>query len=500
MWIGLDIGTTAVKAAAYRSDGSQVASAQANGTVVPAANGGMQQDMEGVWSTCIHVLQKLTSVIDVSEIFSLGVSAQGDGMWPIKNDGQAVSPALLWNDTRGMEELSAFSQDQLGIIGRGCGTALWPGTSAVLWKWFEKNQPKLADEIQCVATCADWIGYKLTGELAIDHSNASIPFLDIPSRSFSKKQFQALECERLEAKTPKLRRADEQLGEITKEVAHATGLPEGLAVNVGTLDLSAMIVGMGLDKAGQAMMIMGTTAVVNILRDNLPDTDFPVGASVAHPTSSALIRVLAPTSGASAFDWFAKLHPKTLGGESASEIAAKLNSLVTMVPAGSNGVMFLPYLNGERAPFVAPEVRGSFVGMSSSSTKADLGRSVMEGTAFSLRHCIDEEGELPDGPLQLTGGGSRNPVWTQIIADIVNRPIAVSEASDQGLWGAACLGASAAGAGKAIELSKRDENLTRFEPNESNVSIYSDLFEVYKIHSEMSRAANTKIMQRKSRS
>ena len=112
-----------------------------------------------------------------------------------------------------------------------------------------------------------------------------------------------------------------------------------------------------------------------------------------------------------------------------------MNELIDVVPVGSNGVTFLPYLSGERAPFVAPAIRASFHGLSATTTAGDLGRAVMEGTALSLRHCFEEETGLPTEPVQLTGGGSRNASWCQIIADVIGEAVLVSHASDQGLWG-----------------------------------------------------------------
>lgn len=488
MWIGLDVGTTAVKAAAYSSDGGILATADAASPVRRVDNGGVEQDMATVWETSATVLRELAGQIDTSQVRSTGVAAQGDGFWAVDSDGTPAGPAMLWNDTRSAKDLLRLQDGgELVPVAHACHTSLWPGTSGVLWRWIASNKPESADDIETVFTCANWIGLKLTGITATDYSNASIPFLDFDTRKYSQPAFESLNCEKLAAKLAPPRPASDQLGVLTADAAAQTGLPEGLPVSVGTLDLAAMIVGMGLDKPGQAMMIIGTTAVVNILVDKIQAADVPVGASVLHPTSNAAIRVLAPTTGAAAFDWFASLHPASLSGDNASEIADKINALASDVPPGSNGVTFLPYLNGERAPFVEPDIQASFNGMTASTTRADLSRAVMEGTGFSLAHCIEAEGGLPDGPVLLTGGGSKNPIWCQIIADIIGNPIQTSSASDQGLWGAACIGAAAAGFGNAISLSRRDEELKTFTPDREKHQIYRQFFERYKILSEASR-------------
>lgn len=454
LWLGLDVGTTAVKAAAYRPDGSVVAQAEAPSKVIADADGGREQDMDVVQATVFEVLAGLSKQCPDRQFQSLGVAAQGDGLWCIANDGTPTGRAMLWNDTRAAADLAKLTKTgKLGAIGRGCHTSLWTGTSAMLWRWCREHRPEMVERTAHVVTCADWVSLCLTGQVSSDFSNASIPFLNFETRSYGRDQLEALDCGDLVNRLVPPMRADTELGHLTAEAAASTGLPRGLPVSVGTLDLSAMIVGMGMDRAGQAMMIMGTTAVVNILRDKVIPGDAPVGASVLHPTSEAIIRVMAPTTGAAAFDWFAGLHPQTLGGATAGEIASRMNDVVRGVPPGANGVTFLPYLNGERAPFVAPEIRAAFSGMSSTSTKGDMARAVMEGAAFSLRHCLETEGGLPDAPVQLTGGGARNPVWCQIIADVIGQTVLVSDAPDHGLWGAAALGAAAVSQGDAVALA-----------------------------------------------
>ena len=461
--LGLDVGTTAIKAAAFMADGTCIAHAERNNELLRPEAGYAEQDMEQVWQAAVECLAELTEKCGAKRITSIGICAQGDGFWAIDSTGQPAGNAILWNDTRASNDLEdLMAQGRTDAIGSGAGTSIWPGTSGMLWRWLKTHDAARASKVATVFTCADWIGYRLTGQIATDHSNASIPFTDLVERSYSAAQFRALDSEDLIGKLPAARRATDILGELSVEVAGATGLTQGTPVAIGTLDLAAMIVGMGLDKPGQTMLIMGTTAVVNILTDRIERDPTPVGASALHPTSDAIIRILAPSTGAAAFDWFTALHPLSLGGDTPAEVAEKLNALVETVPIGANGVTFMPYLNGERAPFVAPDISAGFHGMRSSTTKADLGRAVMEGTAMSLRHCFESHSSLPTGPVQLTGGGSKNAVWCQIIADIIGQDVIVSSNSDQGLWGAACIGASGAGQGNPVTLSKRDELVTTY--------------------------------------
>ena len=496
--LGLDIGTTSIKAAAYDSAGHLLALVESPAPKVTGQNGASEQDMNAVFATVMRTLKSLVQKMNGLPIVSLGISAQGDGLWSINEDGEAATSAMLWNDTRASADLSdLLASGKADAVGLACHTSLWPGTSGVLWRYLKQNQPETASAVRYVVTCGDWIGLKLTGQLGTDFANASIPFMNLQTRTYSKPALQALDCDDLEKRLVAPKRATEALGTITSKIAVETGLPEGLPVSTPTLDLAAMIVGMGMDQPGQTMMIMGTTAVVNILTDKIEPETQPVGASAAHATSDALIRILAPTTGAAAFNWFAELHPLSLGGDSPGEVATKLNELVTEVPPGANGVTFLPYLNGERAPFVAPDITATFHCLTARSTKADMGRAVLEGGAMSLRHCFEMEGGLPTKPVQLTGGGSKNPVWCQIISDVIGAPVIVSEASDQGLWGAACIGASSAGFGDVMALVSRNEKVSRFEPDAEKHTAYCTIFKRYQLLSENARHLSEQMKQLK---
>ncbi|MCY4288810.1 MAG: FGGY family carbohydrate kinase [Aestuariivita sp.] len=490
VWLGLDVGTTAVKAAAYTHDGTAIASEEVPSKILRGPDGSNEQNMEDVWANVVHCLASVNYKCIDCTFLSLGVAAQGDGCWALDTDGTPVRNAILWSDMRkeAVADLSVLdASGALRAVGQGCNTALWPGTSAIGWRWMRKYDPDAAAKTAHVVTCGDFIGQRLTGEIGIDFSNATIPFFDFDIRTYGD-SLSHLQCEELRSRLPEPRRATEILGSLTKQAAQDTGLPMGLPVSVPTLDLGAMIVGMGLSKPGEMMMIMGTTAVVNILTDVITPTDKPLAATVMHSTKDMPVRVLAPATGATAFDWFANLHPQSLGGDRTSVMADKLNTLVVDVPVGANGITFLPYLNGERAPFVAPNIRAGFLGMSASTTKADLGRAVMEGTALSLRHCCMSEGKLPAVPVHLTGGGARNAVWCHIIADVIGQDVLVNSTSDLGLWGAACIGAAAATGQDPIDLSKRDHCINRFGSNPEHHTAYNAVFDRFQALSDALRA------------
>ncbi len=489
LWLGLDAGTTAVKAAAYTADGRQTAQAEAPSEVRRLPDGGREQDMEQVWDAAAAVLAEVAKQCGGQRIAALGVCGQGDGLWAVDGRGSPVAPAMLWSDTRAAADLDALEADGAAeAVARGCHTSLWPGVSALLWRWMRREKPDAAERTAHACTCPDWIGHRLTGRAATDYANASIPFMDFASRAYGQAQAAALGCEDLLDRLPPCFPAATKLGGVTAEAAARTGLAEGLPVSVGTLDIAAMVAGMGMERAGETLVILGTTAVMAVLADPSSPRRAPVGACVLHPASETAIRVLAPTAGTAAIDWYARTRPAGADGDRPGNTAADIAALAAAAPPGASGVTFLPYLSGERAPFVAPNLRASFHGLSEVTTPADMARAVMEGTALSLRHCFEAEGGLPGEPVRITGGGARSAVWRQIVADALGQTVVASERTDHGLWGAACIGAAAAGHGDPMRLARRDEKADEQAPDPASARAYDGVFARYRALSRSQRA------------
>ena len=184
--MAIDVGTTLVKAAAYDEDGTMIADHSLACTSKSAENTWSEQDMEEIWQTVCTCLQHLSAEIDTTRIKSLGLCAQGDGLWMLGPDGKPNGPAMLWNDTRAADMVSGKgSQQRNRAVAAACHTANWPGTAGSLFAWLLQNDAKRAANCAVVVCCADWIGLKLTGVLATDYSDASIPFMDISAKRWS---------------------------------------------------------------------------------------------------------------------------------------------------------------------------------------------------------------------------------------------------------------------------------------------------------------------------
>lgn len=479
-YMGIDVGTTVTKAAVYADNGRLISLETRPSRVIRPHSGWSEQDMNEVWRVTQDCMRAAAAEAPGATFASIGVCAQGDGLWTLDKDLRPVRNAILWNDSRGDDLILDWIADGTSAkLSRFSRTSNWPGTAGTIFRWLKDNEPDNAARVEHVIFCKDWVNLQLTGHLVTDFSDGSIPFMDLESRTYADESFDLLGIGELKGKVAPPQLSNVQHGTLLSRVAEAVGLPVGLPVATGAIDLGAMMVGMKLNRAGDVGLILGTTAVVNAIVEPEPFRGEPIGATLAHPVNHRWIRVIAPLSGASALDWFASLHPQSLGGCDVAEVAARMSELVREIPPGANGVTFLPYLAGERAPFVAPHATASFHGLRARSTTADMGRAVMEGTSFSLKHCFRSTMIANLGHAFLTGGGARNPLWCDILASVLGTTIVASDASDHSLWGAALIGASAAGLCDLESRSVRDEKTRVHRPDPRDAEAYERLFGRY---------------------
>lgn len=480
LYIGLDVGTTAIKAAAFTALGEVRATFRAEVAVSRPTEGWSEQDMEAVWSVAQACLIGVVAQIDPRDVRAIGVCGQGDGLWAVDANLAPVRPAILWNDQRANGLIEGWIADGTSdALSRFCRTANWPGTSGSALRWVHENEPEVFARIDKIVFCKDWITTRLTGALGSDYSDATIPYFDLEAQAYASDAFSLLGLPDLRDHLSAPSRATDPRGTLSLDVAETLGLAPDVIVASGALDLASMMIGLGLNAPGDMVFILGTTAVFSYVMPPEPFDGPPTGATVHHPFTNDWIRVLAPQSGASAFDWFAALHPNSFGGDSAAEVAAKINDVAADVPPGANGVMFLPFLTGERAPFVAPHATASFIGMAATTTKAELARAVMEGASYSLLHCL-RSGSVPAPErVMLTGGGARNDLWCQIMADVLGVEIIANQAEDHGLWGAAMLAGAAVGDLDPLQGAARQEARRTFPPNMTAHATYARHFKTY---------------------
>ncbi|MEM6462000.1 MAG: FGGY family carbohydrate kinase [Pseudomonadota bacterium] len=478
--LGLDVGTTAVKAGVYDAHGVQRAMQVCDSSPVRDVPGQSSQSMDVIWQTAAETIRPVCYEVGPDNVGTVGVCAQGDGLWLLDEEHRPVRDAILWNDQRALAYVTAWIADGTSDrLARHSRTSIWPGTSAAAYRWLKDHEPENAARAKYAINCKDWINFKLTGQLTTDYTDATIPFLDLETRRYASEAFALLGVEDLQEKCVNPAWAKEPNGTVEAPASQATGLKVGTPVATGCIDVAAMIAGMGLAQAGDMFLILGTTAVVGVVVEAEPFSGPQPGAMISHPYAERWVKVLAPLSGASALDWFTSLDGTGPGSAEAADTTLRLNGAASQAPAGANGVTFLPFLSGERAPIVAPHATASFLGITNGTNKADLARAVMEGTAMSLRQCFEATGAAKPGQIFVTGGGARNDLWCDIIASVMNTTIVASDVSDHGIWGAAMLGACSGGKMDIDRLPVRNEALRYHKPDGDLVAVYNRHFELY---------------------
>jgi sugar (pentulose or hexulose) kinase len=439
--IGIDIGTTAVKAVAFRDNGSIVASAQnATGFVIPVA-GWAETDMDGLWSLCARTLRTLAGKLGGGQdIRALGISGYMGGAWLLDADRRPVRPGVLWNDGRAVDLLSLWRRDGLiDEIFRASCNAPNPGFKIPVLRWLQENEPESLERARVDLFAKDWIRFRLTGEIATEESDSSHAPGDARARDFSPKLMELCGVGRQTRLLPGVLESGAIGGRVSRAAAAETGLSVGTPVVAGLADVSSALTGAGAVAPGIACSIVGTSCLNNVVTAEPVFEPHGVGLCFLVP-GGLWTRTMPNQTGALAFEWF----KRELLGKDMSD--RELDDAVAGVPRGAGGLLFHPYLNstGVLAPIYEPRARARFWGLSVEHTRWHMLRAVYEGIALSMADCFQH---LPaaDDPVRLVGGATRSAVWRQMFADATGRPMVLVESREPGALGVAMLAGVAVG-------------------------------------------------------
>ncbi|MDR2525201.1 MAG: xylulokinase [Oscillospiraceae bacterium] len=483
IFIGLDIGTSSCKAMAIDTNAQLLGSAAVEYPCYAPQAGWSEQHASDWWEGTQAALQKLLSTLDISRIAGLGLSGQMHGMVALDAALQPLRPAILWNDQRTAAQCAEITEKaggEAGLLGM-TNNPMLTGFTAGKILWFRENEPELFVKTKYVVNPKDYIRLLLTGELAMDVSDASgTGLFDVRNHCFS-----SVLLERLALPAslfPQVLESADLAGEVTAQAAALTGLPCGLPIVAGGGDAVLSALGMGLGGASQVAVTLGTSGVV---ARHCASFFVNEGAKLQFSRAClpGLFHIMGVTlSAAGSYQW----HESMLGDArlpTRGERYKALDAEAAQSPPGANGVLFLPYLSGERCPLNDPGAKGAYFGLRSSTTRGDLNRAVMEGVAFSLRqvYALMAASTGTAERLVLAGGGAVSPLWRQIVADIFGLPAVTLEASEEGSgFGAALLAALGLGAiesaeAAAAKLRQKTETL----PQVQNASVYAERFAQY---------------------
>ncbi|MDR2455540.1 MAG: carbohydrate kinase [Deltaproteobacteria bacterium] len=485
-FLGVDAGTTSVKAVIFDEAGNEIRSASRPLAVSTPKPNFAEQDMEEVWlafaAACGEVMGKSSDLL--GSLKAMCVTGQGGGSWIIGQDDKPVRPACLWMDGRSKEIIEGWQKDGTyerlyQATGWDVYTGLAPST---ILPWFMIHEPESLKKAKAVVYCKDWLRFRLTGELLMDETDL-LAMTDPRTRRYSQQIWDLAGIASLTHLFPPIRPSWEPAGKVTEKAAALCGLPAGLMVACGSIDVSSTALGVGCVEEGDAASILGTAAIhLAVCRS----PKFSKGYSLSqHCVPGAWLGNCMAMMAASCLDWF----EGRLGAEEKLEAEKAglgpydlINQKVASAPLGAGGVIFLPYLQGERAPFVKPEARGDFYGLGLWTKREDILRSIFEGVALATAH---NHQSLSIGAsfdeFWLAGGGAASPVWAQIVADCVGKRVKVPKGREFGARGAAINAAVAAGFFKSHQEAVKAmvEPERRYAPNERNHARYKELLSIY---------------------
>jgi erythritol kinase len=468
--LGVDAGTSMVKAVLFDGDGAALAVCGRPLELVHGAGGAVEQDPERVLAATAEVVREVVREAGVAPS-SLALTGQGDGCWVVDEQFRPVRPALSWLDGRAADLLGEWErQGVVEDVYRASGSALFPGAPAPLLRWLDEHEPEVLDRAATAGYCKDVLFGRLTGVRATDPSDASMPFGDGSGTGY---RAEVLALTGLTHRRDLLAPVSAPCPAAGLDAGGAAllDLPEGLPVTAGPFDFPACAIGGGVAEVGDALLIIGTTLGCLVLADRLDTAGEPAGFSVATGEPGRWLRAMPAMVGTASLDWLLRV----LG----AEVSAVGEALATS-PPGANGVEVLPYLAtaGERAPFVDPLASGQFTGLRMTTDRHDLVRAVCEGLAYSARHCFEAAGR--SGRIRVCGGGSRSSAWLQVFADVLGAPLECARTPEVGARGAVLVGAAARG--EALDLPGWTAPEDVVEPDPARTRRYDDGYERYREH------------------
>jgi xylulokinase len=449
MFLGVDVGSGGTRAVLIDRAGKVIASFASEHAPIRSEHiGWAEQSPEDWWRAAREAIAgaMASSGLAGSEIEAVGLTGQMHGCVMLDAQGQVLRPALIWCDQRTQPQCDWLTE-KIGferLIELTCNPAL-PNFTLTKLLWVREHQPEIFAKIAHVLCPKDYVRYRLTGEFAMDMQEASgTLLLDVAHRRWSPEMAEAAGIPM--AWLPRLFEGPEICARISDTGAGATGLAAGTPVAAGAGDQGAGAVGMGILAPGSVSATIGTSGVVFAATD-APTKDRLGRLHTFCHAAPGRWHVMGVTNGAGlSLRYFRDTFAP---GSSYDE----LMDLATDTPDGSDGLMWAPYLFGERTPHLDPTARAAFVGITASHTRAHFVRAVLEGVAFSLRDTLTLFHELgvPVKAIRLGGGGARGPLWRQIQANVYGHPVELLEAEEGGAFGAALLAGTGIGAWADVE-------------------------------------------------
>ncbi len=480
--LGIDVSTTATKALVLDARGAVVGVASSRYDLATPKPLWAEQDPELWWqATCASVRQVLAdTAIDPTAVAAIGLTGQMHGLVLCDEAGDVLRPAILWNDQRAAKQCAAMRQ-HLGLaeLVRITGNDAFPGFTAPKLLWVRQHEPDVYSRIRQVLLPKDYVRYRLTGDYATDRAGAGgTLMLDLVQRDWSTQLLDAFDIPH--QWLPPTHEGTQITGHISALAAEHTGLATGTPVVGGGGDQAAQGVGVGAVETGVVALTLGTSGVVFAASDR-PLVE-PAGRLHAFPHAVPetwhVMGVM--LSAAGSLRWYRDVVAPGVEFET-------LMAEADTVEPGAEGLIFQPYLSGERTPHADPEARGAFVGLTLKHSRAHLTRAVLEGVACGLRDNLTmmaDVGLTDVSEVRISGGGARSPVWRQIVADLLGVDLVTIQATEGAALGAGLLAGVGANVWPSVADACREAvqlgSVTR--PDAERSDRYQTMYDKFRAH------------------
>lgn len=444
-YIGVDLGTSAVKLLLMEADGSIKNIVSKEYPLSFPNPGWSEQSPEDWWNAVVSGIKELTDGFDASKVAGISFGGQMHGLVILDKDDNVIRPAILWNDGRTTKETN-YLNDVIGKdkLSQYTANIAFAGFTAPKILWVKENEPENFAKIAKIMLPKDYIAYKMTGVHSCDYSDASgMLLMDVKNKCWSKEMMEI--CSVNEEQLPKLFESYEITGALTESAAAELGLTTSCKIAAGAGDNAAAAVGTGTVGDGGCNISLGTSGTIFISSKEFGVDKFNALHSFAHADGNYHL-MGCMLSAASCNKWWMDeiIGTKDYPAEQKPITDDKL---------GENNVYYLPYLMGERSPHNNPDARALFIGMSMDSTRADMTQAVLEGVAFAIRDSFEVAKDLgiKIEETKICGGGAKSPLWRKIIANVLNIKVNIIESEEGPGLGGAMLAAVACGEYASVE-------------------------------------------------
>ena len=483
--LGIDYGTGGCKVTALGTDGSFVGEASTEYVTYHEHPGWSEQEPDDWWTALCASLKKLSAKgVDLKSVAALALDGSTHNAVLLDAAMKPVRRTIMWTDQRATAECEALKAGYGEKVFSTCFQMPAPTWTLPQMMWLKANEPEALKRTEHVLFVKDYVRYLLTGRAATDYIEAQgTLFFDLRTRVWDAALVE-LAGLRMSA-MPEIIKPTDVVGGVTKAAAEATGLAEGTPVVCGSSDSAVEDYGAGAVEPGDLIIKLATAGNVNSMTAEAHP--HPKTLTYSHIVPGMWYSVSATNAAALCMRWFRdSFYSAAVDGNRKQSLYEIMDEEAQGSPVGANGVFFHPYLQGERCPYWDANLRASFTGVSISSTRGDFCRALMEGVAFSLRDCYGtlEEMRLPVKRIFLIGGGARSALWSEIVCNVFNRPVAVPVPGDAS-FGACLL------AGTGIGLFADEKEAVRkclhlgrtIEPDPAKAAAYDRLFHCYrKLH------------------